>query len=519
MDMDREKEKEKDGFGVLSKTKTAIRGVGVGVGLRPSLASSFNNPVIRQSKLLLLRLDILNAYTERYEEFRDLCSPDVRHISKASQLLFKCRTSIARACVVSYNYLTSNTYTDGFPSMDQQIPKLLGNGSIVNHPVEGMTCDLHPVTGNILHCCKELGRHQKGLRGMLVVAAELELELDLYTPHEGYAVDRIPLVMLENLLAGLEVAASRFDLDLFKKHRGEKHGEEVERESNDDTMGTRESIGGIGGGRETIGGPGSKRRRSMNLQTHSLHDSTLEDRIGEAFIKTAQRHLFLTNNLFAISAYGVDKRKEIEAQTANSYALKRPALPRSITTPIGAVSGERGGRGGRGEGLSKRAVSRRFTQANSSGSGNATKDDQWSAAFVIFLDRLDELLLIEQSQFCEAVGRAMALGVDDMQEFKDTMQVKGDKNLNLRNRALKAKFTIFNTGLEALLARQGEWRVINVTLRNSLTAQLIRTVLPVYSDLYTTYSDSKFSKKHIEDYLKFTPQQVETNLRTFFGKG
>lgn len=45
-----------------------------------------NNLVIRQSKLILIRLDIIEVFLARYEELRDICRPDVRRDTSASSL-------------------------------------------------------------------------------------------------------------------------------------------------------------------------------------------------------------------------------------------------------------------------------------------------------------------------------------------------------------------------------------------------------------------------------------------------
>jgi hypothetical protein len=119
---------------------------------------------------------------------------------------------------------------------------------------------------------------------------------------------------------------------------------------------------------------------------------------------------------------------------------------------------------------------------------------------------------------------------------------------------------LFNTGMEALLARQGEWRVsssgtsihtyfhiltcilysimcmfmyasacilcqymndcstLNLGLREHMSAQLLEAILPVYTEFFNTYASVKFSKKHMNEYLRFQPAQVERNLKTFFGR-
>ena len=72
--------------------------------------------------------------------------------------------------------------------------------------------------------------------------------------------------------------------------------------------------------------------------------------------------------------------------------------------------------------------------------------------------------------------------------------------------------------MDALLAQQGEWRVSTSGLREKISIQLLETILPVYTEFFNNYSGIKFSKKHMNEYLRYPPAQVERNLRSFFGK-
>ena len=77
---------------------------------------------------------------------------------------------------------------------------------------------------------------------------------------------------------------------------------------------------------------------------------------------------------------------------------------------------------------------------------------------------------------------------------------------------------VFNTGLDALLAQQGEWRVSAPGLRERLSSQLLANILPTYKVFFETYSAVKFSKKHMDEYLKYPPANVQMHLEGFFGR-
>jgi Exo70 exocyst complex subunit len=56
-------------------------------------------------------------------------------------------------------------------------------------------------------------------------------------------------------------------------------------------------------------------------------------------------------------------------------------------------------------------------------------------------------------------------------------------------------------------------------LRDALGDQLLDTIYPFYNKLYENYSTVAFSKKHMNEYLRFSPRDVERSLKYFFGKG
>lgn len=76
----------------------------------------------------------------------------------------------------------------------------------------------------------------------------------------------------------------------------------------------------------------------------------------------------------------------------------------------------------------------------------------------------------------------------------------------------------FNTGMDALLAQQGEWRVASAGLRDRLSSMMTSRIGEVYASFFASYSIVKFSKKHMDEYLKYPPTVAERHLANFFGR-
>jgi hypothetical protein len=154
---------------------------------------------------------------------------------------------------------------------------------------ESLSCDVHPTTGNILYCLKELSPgYSLVYRKMhdLALSYGILSRSMITIPNE---VDDIVLSLLENLLLALETRAAQFDEQLKNNKSGGSGG------------------GGGGGGGSH---PGSNKsgqagstpgKREMNTKAHSLFE--MEDKHAEESVLSARKHLFLANNFHSIFNY------------------------------------------------------------------------------------------------------------------------------------------------------------------------------------------------------------------------
>uniref|UniRef100_A0A7S3HT83 Exocyst subunit Exo70 family protein n=1 Tax=Spumella elongata TaxID=89044 RepID=A0A7S3HT83_9STRA len=382
--------------------------------------SKNNNPAVRKSKLVLVRLDVLETFNDRYEEFRDLCRPDVRHESAASMSLSTMRTAVVTACARSIEYMTSSGITEGFSTVE-------------NKADVASACDLHPAAGNIMYCCSEVQDYAAPYRRMRELSnayyssasAKQQLELPPVPPNSiPTDTDEFTTIVLDNLFAALEERAAKFD---------EK-------------------------GRPPL-------KRGLSAKSHSLFEA--EDKAAEEMILTARKHLFMANNLYSVSNH----LREIIEKGEDSATAKKRAVP------VAGVKGK-------------------------------------AHRLATFAKKVETRLLAEQTAFCDVLLSALGMSPQEMAEFSS--EYARDKSG--QGRLLKAKFSTFNTGMDALLAQQGEWRVAAAGLRDRLAALMVSKIQSEYNAFYSTYSVVKFSKKHMDEYLKYPPAVVERHLTGFFGR-
>eukprot|EP01036_Dinobryon_divergens_P031317 gene31317-40691_t len=206
-----------------------------------------------------------------------------------------------------------------------------------------------------------------------------------------------------------------------------------------------------------------KEMMGWTMNAHGMHE--MEDKVAEDFILSARKHLFMANNLFAMFMFVKDRKREAGYETSGHPT---PTSDRRTSLNTVLVTGT----------ASKPVINK-------------------AKQIIIIVDRIESRLKQEQVAFCDRIAAVMGLTATEMAEFKGILE----KDKSGHGRALKAKFTLFNTGL-----------------REHMSAQLLEAILPVYTEFFNTYASVKFSKKHMNEYLRFQPAQVERNLKTFFGR-
>ena len=371
-----------------------------------------SNIVLKQINTFLIRLDAFDILMKKYDELQDQYKPDNQKETIASMALTKIRDSLLESCAESVGILTKTISYDGNVSYTSKDKK--------SNEEDDWICDLHPVTGNVLHCCKQIAKFSI-YKQVLSLAVTVDISTQSPLPDTGEFIN----IMLEKLLLGIQLMASKFN--------NNKSGN---------------------------GGPIS---RELHVKTHKLYEAGGKE--AEELLSSSRKHLFMINNTYSILTYIREKKKEI-------------------------------------------------TQMNTASHASNTKPNIHDQKLLIFLETLETKFTDEKSNFCDKVGCVMGMNTEDMEEFND----RYIKDKAGQYRLLKAKFSMFNSGMDAFLAQQGEWRVSSASLREHLGELLVESIYPTYLEFFTTYSIIPFSKKHMAGYLKYQPKMIEDKLKHFFGK-
>lgn len=63
---------------------------------------------------------------------------------------------------------------------------------------------------------------------------------------------------------------------------------------------------------------------------------------------------------------------------------------------------------------------------------------------------------------------------------------------------------------------RGDWRATSSAVKEALTRELVQVIIPTYSEFFRSYSNEQFSKKHMSEYLVYSPQSAEKIFCQFF---
>jgi hypothetical protein len=192
----------------------------------------------------------------------------------------------------------------------------------------------------------------------------------------------------------------------------------------------------------------------MNMGSHSLFESGEKE--GVERLIYSKPKLFLINNLYSIHLYAKDR--------ASATAAKQDLM--------------------------------------------STNQD---ARLMEFFQVVEEELARETELFITCILRAVVLSEDDV---KFSRQFENDK-VN-KAKMLKSMFSAFNGGIAALLSQQTEWRIAYADLRNVLDERIRTGVVAAYTEFYDANSKVNFSKKHMDQYVKYKPGDIAALLANYF---
>ena len=394
----------------------------------------YNSPnlVLRQSNSFLIRMDVFVTLTNYYDDLHDLSRSDSKTENIASEKVASIRKICLEGCIESINHLLVAANNCG-----------LTNKSIANND---LSSDLHPTTGNIIYCCKNMTRFATAYNTLYSLSNELGQSLENSFPTEAPTLSELIHNLITNTLSNIDKSSEIFDVKNEKGVRSIEVGAAV-------------------------------RKRTININKHALYDANDTNKEAVDHISGCRKYLFLVNNLFCIYIYLREKKKEIRGSVSTTKERSNSVNSSSNQTIVGI------------------------------------NDPHVVEELIV---NVEGLLSKSQVSFAEAVAKSVSMSSSDSIEFI-ALHKENKNNTAHVYRLLKAKFSTFNSGIDALLTQKGEWRISATGLRDLITNQLVEAIVPLYTEFYKKYSTIHFSKKHMAEYIKYSPEVIEKLLLSFFG--
>ena len=98
---------------------------------------------------------------------------------------------------------------------------------------------------------------------------------------------------------------------------------------------------------------------------------------------------------------------------------------------------------------------------------------------------------------------------------KNDLTYQSDKLLSLESgRLIKTRFSGFTEDLEKTYSLHKQWTFADIKLRTMLRKEVKAVFLPRYTKFFEKYSKLQFSKKKMDEYLKYPPKRVEQMIDT-----
>ncbi|KAL3909658.1 MAG: hypothetical protein SGARI_002494 [Bacillariaceae sp.] len=132
-----------------------------------------------------------------------------------------------------------------------------------------------------------------------------------------------------------------------------------------------------------------------------------------------------------------------------------------------------------------------------------------------FVDKINKLFESEKGKYLgqwEALNTHLTSVEHDELEYQ-----KNDTILSLDSgRLIKSRFSGFNEDFERIFEEHKDLCVVDPRLRDLLQMEVAGAFLPNYRKFYEKYSRIRFSKKHQNEYTKYSPLKIEELLNRLY---
>ena len=418
---------------------------------------------VHLNNVYLVRIDLLDTLLYYYDTLYEACKPDFRRDSEANNKLKAVRDHLIENCVIGLKTLLDSTKF--VPLYNPDVTPSIAETKTTN---AGTKKDKNMVlfsAANAGQVCdlQPITTDTLHCCGELLAMDHdflnklkgLSTSLRIDIPMEIHNKDGLVSSILEGLYTNITERGDGIAAaaSVISSTMISKSKNASISRKEDNTK--KKSITDGGGGSFGLFGAVTSRKLDESTKTHALYDTGAEE--AAIAIMSACKYLFLANNFSKLDDFLSEMKEQLDNNLSNKTWLSRYRL--TVTQSV------------------------------------------------------SEAL----SAFCKVVTTVMAMQTSDTTDFQSKYNAIPISDKQGRGRLVKAKFSMFNSGLNALLENQGAWRVSSPPLREKLGRMLSEAVTPQYEAFHNEYHKSNFSKRHLDQYIKFSPDEVRMLLLRFWG--
>ena len=133
-----------------------------------------------------------------------------------------------------------------------------------------------------------------------------------------------------------------------------------------------------------------------------------------------------------------------------------------------------------------------------------------------FVDKINKIMEAEKAKYLghwETLNSHLtAVESGQLEYMKNDTTVLSHES----GRLIKQRFSGFNEEFEVIYGLHLKLCIVDKRLRKKLQEDVAACFLPRYKRFYEKYTKIRFSKKHQEDYTKFTPDKIDSMLKELY---
>ena len=146
-------------------------------------------------------------------------------------------------------------------------------------------------------------------------------------------------------------------------------------------------------------------------------------------------------------------------------------------------------------------------------------EDQYRIEGSWFVDKINKIMDSEKAKYLctwEQLNSHLTAVANEDLEYQKSNKTESNVLSHDSGRLIKQRFQGFNEDFEVIYGLHLKLCVIDSRLRETIQKDVLGVFLPRYTRFYEKYTKIRFSKKHQDEYTKYSPEKIESMLQEMY---